>query len=158
LGFVLILDLVVGAGEDGDIQLGGCAASGCFVSHQFHGFRTGTDESQASFAAGTGEGRVLGQESITWMYGVYLSLLGYSDDLVDAEIALCGRRRADMIDLVGIADVESRSVCIGIDAHRTQSELPARAQYPYGDLSSIGYQYLPEHMSSWVNLASVARQ
>jgi len=65
------------------------------------------------------------------------------------EVALRRRRRADAHRLVGVADMETCGVGLGIDGDSTHTELPAGADHADGDLAPVGDQDLREHGSGF---------
>jgi hypothetical protein len=120
-GFLFVFYLVVGARQNGNANLRGHASRGGFVPHEFHRFRTGTDEGQAGVLASSGETGVLGQKAVSRVDGVYLSLPGYGDDLVDAEVALSRRWGTDVVGLIRIADMQGRSISVRVDGYRVEA-------------------------------------
>ena len=58
------------------------------------------DEDDAGLVEGAGEVGVLGQESITGMYGFGTGLLAGADDLLDRQVTLGGDGRTDQVSLV----------------------------------------------------------
>jgi len=88
--------------------------------------------------AGASELRVLRQEAVAGVDGVGPGFLGHIYDLVDAEITILGWSRADMVGLIGVADVQRRTVHIGVDRGRLHAQLPTGAEHPDGYLTSIG--------------------
>ena len=66
--------------------------------------------------AGVGEGGVLGQEPVAGMDRLGSGLLRHLDDPLDVQVALGGRRRAEQVRLVGVADVRRVAVGLGVDA------------------------------------------
>ena len=90
---------------------------------------------------------ILGQEPVSRVDGVGAALLGRADDLLDVEIALRGRRRADEHSLVGQLGEERLPVGLGEDGDGRNAQLAAGPYHPDGDLSAIGDEDLLDHLS-----------
>ena len=117
------------------------------VAHGLDGLGVGSDEDNAGLLQGFGEIRILRKEAIAGMDGLGPRLLGRGHDLVDDEIRLGGRRRADMNGLVGHVDMERITVGIGIDGDRLDPE-PVRGFHDAaGDFAPIGDQKFRKHGS-----------
>ena len=79
----------------------------------------------------------LGQEAVAGMHGLCAGLAAGLDDLVDQQIALGGRRRADQHGVIGHFDMERIAVGLGIHGYRLDPH-PARSlDDPAGDLAAI---------------------
>ena len=70
------------------------------------------------------------------------------DDAGDVQVAVAGRRTPDAHIVVGEARVETLAVGLGVDGHRLDAELLARADDPQGDLPAVRDQYPLEHQGS----------
>ena len=92
------------------------------------------------------EGGALGEEAVAGMHGFGAGRLAGLDDLLGDEIALRGRRRADMHRLVGHLDMHRVAVGIGIDRDGGDPHLPRRLDDAAGDLAAIGDQDFLEHL------------
>ena len=79
------------------------------------------------------------------MDGLGAGLLAGLDDLVDQQVGLRGRRRADGDRLVGHLDVQGVAVGLGIDRHRLDAHPAAGLDDAAGDLAAVGDQDLLEH-------------
>ena len=88
----------------------------------------------------------LGQEAIAGMHGLRAGLAAGLDDLVDQQIALGRRRRADQHGLVGHLDMERVAVGLGIDGYRLDPHAARSLDDPAGDLAAIGDQNSFEHV------------
>ena len=73
-------------------------------------------------------------------------LLGDLDDLVDHEVALGGRARAEQVRLVGAPDVRRVAIGLGVDGHAGDAELLERSHHADGDLAAVCDQDLFEHL------------
>src|SRR5262249_51121014 len=65
--------------------------------------------------------------------------------LVNAEIALARRRRADGVSFVGQPNVQRFAVCVAKHRDRLDAEFAARAENAHGNLAAIGDQDFLEH-------------
>ena len=74
--------------------------------------------------------------------------------LVDHDIRLIGRRRADMDRLVGHADVQRVAIGVGIDRHRLDAHLAGRLDHAAGNLAPVGNQDLVKHRRPFPSRAS----
>ena len=72
--------------------------------------------------------------------------LGGADHGGNIEVTLRKLRRADTNCFVGKTDVQRVAVCLAIDCDRLDAEFLARTDDAQGNLTSIGYQYLLEHV------------
>ncbi len=79
------------------------------------------------------------------MHGLGAGLAAGLDDLVDEQIGLGGRRRADGDGLVRHLDVQGVAVGFRIDGDRLDAELARRLDDAAGDLAAVGDQDLLEH-------------
>ena len=79
------------------------------------------------------------------MHRLGAGLLAGGDDLVDQQVGLRGRRRADGDRLVGHLDVQRVLVGFRIDRDRLYAHLARGLDDPAGDLAAVGDQDLVEH-------------
>jgi hypothetical protein len=114
------------------------------VAHRADGGRRWPDEGEPGGRAGLGEARVLGEEAIARMHGLGAGPPGGCDQLVDDEIALDRRSRADRHRLIGEQDVEGLAVDLGEDRDGGNPKLAAGPDDPDGDLAAIRDEDLPE--------------
>ena len=115
------------------------------VAHRLDRLRLGADEDDALCFQRRAEGGPLGEEPVAGMDGFGAGRLAGRDDIFGDEIALRGRRRADMHRLVGHLDMHGVAVGIGIDGDRRDPHLPRRPDDAAGDLAAIGDQDFLEH-------------
>jgi hypothetical protein len=114
------------------------------------------DEDDAGRGAGLGEFLVLGQEAVAGMDGLGAGGQRRLDDLVDHQVGLARRRRADADGLVGQAHVARAGVGLGIHGDGADAHAPRGLDDAAGDLPPVGDQYFREHgfrpasQSSWV--------
>src|ERR1051326_2190805 len=109
------------------------------------GFWSGTRRIEARL----GEGRAFGQKAIPRMDGLAARALGRGHELLDVEIRIGGRRRADRHRGIRVADVRSESVGVGVHSHGLHSFLVACAYYANRDLAAVRNQHaLQRHPSS----------
>ena len=57
---------------------------------------------------------------------------------VDAKVAFCRRIAADRDRLVGHPDVAGRAIALGVDRHRREAHVTARADHAHRDLPAVG--------------------
>src|SRR5262249_44620104 len=115
------------------------------VAHGGDRLGIGTDEDDAGLRQRLGEGLALGQKAVARMHRLGAGALAGGDDLVDDEIALGCRRRADRHGLVGHFDVQRVAVGVGIDRNSCDSQAARGLDDPAGDLAAIGDQDTLEH-------------
>ena len=96
------------------------------------------DERQAGIAAGTREGRVLGQEPVAGMHRIGARSARDVEDRLDVEIAAGGLVRPEVEGLMCLAHVPRGAVAVGIDGDGRQPHFAARANDPDGDLAAVG--------------------
>ena len=115
------------------------------VAHRLDGARVGADEDDAGVGERMRESGALGQESVARMDGLGAGLLAGGDDLVDQQIGLRRRRRADGDRLVGHFDMQRVLVGFRIDRDGPDAHVPRRLDDPAGDLAAVGDENLLEH-------------
>ena len=103
------------------------------------------DERDASLLQRSRERCVLRQEAIARMHRLGAGALDHLEQLVDHEVALAGRPRAEQERLVGALDVWRVAIELGVDRDRADPELLAGADDAHRDLAAVGDQYLREH-------------
>jgi hypothetical protein len=113
--------------------------------HRFDRAGGGADERDAGVLAGLGEIRVLGQEPITGVHRLGTGLGGGVEQLLDAQVALRGHRRAQQMRLVGLVDMRGVAIGLRVDADRDDPHLLQRAHHADGDLSAVRDEDLLEH-------------
>ena len=145
LGFLLVGDGAVGAGHDRNAEPLGGALGLDLVAHDADMVAGGADEGDVVGGEDVGELGILRQEAVARMHGVRAGDLAGRDDLVDVEIAVARRRRADAHALVGEAHMHGVGVGGRMDDHRLDAELLGRAQHPQRDLAAIGDEDFLEH-------------
>ena len=118
------------------------------VAHRRDGARVRADEDDACGFERVRKGLALGQEAVARMHRLRAGRAAGLDDLVDDEIGLRGRRRADMDGLVGHLDVQRVAVGVGVDRDGRDAHAPRRLDDPAGDLAPVGDEDLLEHAPS----------
>ena len=106
-----------------------------------HGARRRPDERHARRRAGLGKLRILRQEPIPGMHGIRPGPPRHIENQIAAQIALRRRRRAQPVRLVRMKHMQRRAVGIGVDRHRPQPHLAARANHPQRNLAAIRNQH-----------------
>ena len=106
-GVLRVGDLAEVAGHGRDLGRG-CGLLGFdLVAHGGDGLRVGADEDDAGLGERDRECLALRQEAVARMDGLGAGLLAGVDDLVDDQIGLRRRRRADVDRFVGHLDVQA---------------------------------------------------
>ena len=95
---------------------------------------------------------ILGQEAVAGMNRVGAGDFASGDDLVDVEIGVPRRRRADADAFVREPDMHRIGVGSRMHRHRADAELLGGAQHTQRDFASVGNQDLVEHASRFPNL------
>ena len=144
-GVVGILDDAEPARHGADLRGIGEFLRFDLVAHRLDRLRLRADEDDALGFQRPAEGGALGQEAVARMHGFGAGLLASLDDLLGHEIALRGRRRADMHRLVGHLDMHRVAVGVGIDRDRRDAHPARRLDDAAGDLAAIGDQDFLEH-------------
>ena len=124
---LLGVDAVFAAGHDRHAGGDHRPARADLIAKEFHGGGLRADEGDARSAAGLGELRAFAQEAVAGVHGIDAGFLREVDDLVVVEVALERRSLADVVRLVGIADVEHVAVDGGVDGDRGDTHLAAGA-------------------------------
>ncbi len=114
------------------------------VAHGVDGVRLGTDEGDLGLGQRLLEFLLLRQEAVARMHRLCAGLLAGLYDLVDQQVGLRRRRRADEHLFVGLAHVQGVGVGLGIDGHGLDSEPLAGVDDAAGDLAAVGDQDLVE--------------
>ena len=111
------------------------------------GHRVGrrADEGHASRGTGGGELRILGQEPVAGMNRVGTGGACGIEDGALREVAVGGGGAADADGAVGDRHVQRARIGIGVDRHRLDAHLAARAHDAHRDLSAVGYEHPLEH-------------
>jgi hypothetical protein len=115
------------------------------VAHRRNGFGIRADENDAGFGQRQRKGLAFGEKAIPRMHGLGAGLLAGLDDLLDDEIALGCRRRADRNRLVRHRDVQRVLVGVGIDRDGRDPHAAGGFDDPAGDFAAIGDQNTLEH-------------
>ena len=145
LASVLVGDRAVGAGHDRNAEALGGALGLDLVAHDADMVAGRADEGDVVGGEDVGELGVLRQEAVARMHGVGAGDLAGGDDLVDVEIAVARRRRADADAFVGEPHMHGVGVGGRMHDHGLDAELLAGAQHPKGDLAAIGDEDFLEH-------------
>ncbi len=135
-GVELALSIVAGHSRHVDClrQLLG----GDLGSHQAHSISRWADEDDASLLARLDEGDIFGEEAVARMNSLGTAAPGNVDDSIDAQVALCCRRGANVVSLVGLLNMASMTVSIGVDGYRLHSHFTAGCYDAKGYLPAIG--------------------
>ena len=134
------------SGHHADPGRGGQALGLDLVAHGPDRARAGSDKDHAGRLQRLDEPCVLGQEAVARMHRLRAGFLAGGDDLIDRQVALGGRRRAEENSLVGELDVQRARVGPGIDRDGRDPHAPGAADHAAGDLAAVGDQNLVEHV------------
>ena len=144
-GLVVVGDRAVRAGHDRNAEALGGALGLDLVAHDADMVAGRADEGDVVRGQDVGELGVLRQEAVARMHRVGAGDLAGGDDLVDVEIAVARRRRADADALVGEPHMHGVGVGGRMHGDGLDAELLAGAQDPERDLAAIGDEDLLEH-------------
>src|SRR5581483_1803845 len=139
------VDRVRRAGDDRDAGLLHDLARAGLRAHGVDGLGRGTDEDDPVVLARLGEGGVLGEEAVAGVDGLGARVPRDLDQLVDDEVGLVRRARADQVGLVGAPRVGSVAVRLGVDGDGLDAHLLERPHDANGDLAPVGDKDLGEH-------------
>src|SRR6266404_8568446 len=89
---------------------------------------------------------VLGEEAVAGMDRIGAARACGGEDVVDDEVALRRRRRADRVRVVGDQHVQGRAVGLGVDGDTLDAELAAGARDADRDLAAIGDQHAAQRL------------
>ncbi|MCC2690978.1 MAG: choline dehydrogenase [Rhizobiaceae bacterium] len=140
-----ILRLAVIAGDNRHAGLLHQALGRVLQPHGADGGRRGADEDQPGRRHLVDETGILRQEPVAGMDRLCPGRSRRRDDPVAAQIAVGGRRGADMDRLVGHLHMHGAPIGVGVDGDGRDAEAPGRADDPAGNLAAIGDQDLVEH-------------
>ncbi len=120
---------------------------GALVAHGLDRSRVRTDEDQAGVLHRPGEIGTFGQETVARMDRLRAGGLRRRDDVLDHQVGVFRRRRADAHRLVRLAHVQRIAVGIAIHRHGLVTLLLGATDHPHRDLAAIGDQHLREIFS-----------
>jgi hypothetical protein len=110
-----------------------------FVAQHVERFRRGRDQRQPRFGTTAREARALAQKAITGVHERAAVLLRDIHDLCFIEV----RARAATPKnhgMIGVPQVRARSVILGRNGHRSQSQSSGSARDAHGDFATVGDQ------------------
>ena len=123
---------------------------GDLVPHRLNRAFGRADKGHALGLQRLGEFGVFRQEAIAGMHRLRPALTDRIHDLVDHDIGLVRRRRADMHRLIRHRHVQRVPVRVGIDGNSADTHLARGLDDPAGDFAPVGDQELIEHGTSFV--------
>ena len=144
-GVLLVIHHALGAGRGRHVRLLGQGPADRLVLQRAHGAGVGPDEADVAALADVGEMGVLRQKPVAGMDGIHVGNLRGADDAVNPQIALAGGRLADADGLVGQLHVHRIDVRFGVDRHRADVQLLARANDADGNFAAVSDQDLLKH-------------
>ena len=118
---------------------------GDLVAHRLDRGAGRADEDNAGGFQSGGKGAVFGQEAIAGMHGFCPACAHRLHDPVDDDIALRGRRGADVDRLIRHADMQRVAVGVRIDGDGLDPHLARRLDDTAGDFTPVGDQDFLEH-------------
>ncbi len=139
-GLVGILDQAHVARNRGDAGFGGELLGGDLVTHGLDRADRRADEGDAFLGERICEDGVFRQEAVARMDGIGAGLADRLEDLLDDDIGLVGRGRADMNGLVGHLHMQRVTVGVRIDGDGLDAHLLGGLDDPAGDFATIGDQ------------------
>ena len=140
-----VLVLAVIAGDDRDARLLHQRLGGVLEAHGADRLGRGADEDQPRRLDRIHELGVLGQEAVARVDRLGAGRQRRLDDRIAAQVAVLGRRAADVDRLVGQRHVARAAVGVGIDGHGRHPHPAAAVHDAAGDLAAVGDQDLAEH-------------
>src|SRR5207248_11469757 len=105
----------------------GQSTRGSLRTHLADGFGGGADEDDASRLTGRGEVGILGEEAVTRVDGFDAVAARGVHDMVDIQVAGCGRGWSDVRSFIGYAEMERGAVGIRVDGHGANVHFPEGA-------------------------------
>ncbi len=138
-------DLAEVTRDRGDLRRVGKFLRFDLVAHGLNGSGIGADEHDSCVGQRDSEGRALGKKAVAWMDRVRTRRLAGRDDLLDHEIGLRRRRRADCDRLVGHLDMQRVLVGFGVDSDGLDAHAARRLDDATGDFAAIGDEDFLEH-------------
>ncbi len=123
---------------------------GDLVAHRLDRADRRADKGHAHFFQCLGKSGIFRQEAIARMHRIGTGLPDRIEDLVDDDIGLAGRRRADMNGLVGHLDMQRIAIRIGIDGDCLDAHLSGCLDDPAGNFASVGDEDFLDH--GWLTL------
>jgi hypothetical protein len=137
-----VLDRLLGARHQRCAHLHGDVAGLHLVAEGDDRLGGGADPGEPGVENRLGEVGVLGQEAVARVDGVGTGLLRGVEDLLDHEVGVAGGGAAQGERLVGLPNVQSVPVGLGVDGHAREALVLAGTCHAHRDLSAVGDQDL----------------
>src|SRR5690606_10391681 len=141
---VFVGQVQLGAGHDGHARPLDRLTGENLIAHRADGAGRRADERDALVDASLCELRALGQKAIAGVDGVRTGTFRHVQNFFNAQVALAGRGRADVIRLGRVANVHGVAVHIGVDRDGLQAQLAAGPDDAHGDLAPVGDEHFAE--------------
>ena len=138
----------VGAGHEGNVGLLHVLAGLGFGAQHLHRLGRGADEDDSGLAAGAGELRVLGEESVAGMDGFGSAAARGFENPGNVEVGLGCLGGAEVLAEIGLAHVESTTVYVGVDRDRLDAHLATGTNDANRNLAAIGDEDSLEHKTN----------
>ena len=113
-----VVDRLAGAGRYRHAGIGHEVAGADLVAHRDDRLRRRPHPAEPGVEDGLGELRALGEEAVAGVDRLGAGEPGRLDQLVDDEVGLRGRRRAEQDGLIGLADVRQGRIRLGMHSNR----------------------------------------
>ena len=142
---------VGGAGDDGDVGVPHRLPGLRLLAELLHRLRGGADPRHTLRVLDLArELSVLREEAVAWVDGVGAGLFGGVDDGLVVEVGVGGAGGADVVRLVGVANVARVFVGVAVDGDGVDAEFLAGPHHADRDFAAVGDEYLLEHSWSWI--------
>ncbi len=111
---------------------------GNLVTHRLHRLSGRTDKDDPLLLATAGKIGILGQETITRVYGIGMMLSGSFNDSIYIQITFLGSGRTYQAGFICIHHMTRRTVGFREDRHRADAHFFTRAHNAHGYLATVG--------------------
>ena len=115
------------------------------VAHGGDRLGVGTDEDDPGLGQRDGKRLTLGEEAVARMHSLGPGLLAGIEDLVDHQVGLGRRGRADVDSFVRHGNVNGIAIGIGVDGDGLDAHFARSLDDAAGDLATVGDQNFFEH-------------
>ena len=118
---------------------------GTLRTHGANGLTGWPDEDYSGLGACLGESSVFGEKTVTWVYRPRAAPNSHLQNDITQQIALAGRRRADMVGFISQGNMECVGISIGIDRYSPYAKSLGGTNDATGNFTTVGNQYFIEH-------------
>jgi hypothetical protein len=106
------------------------------------------DEPDPSLLAGLREVGILGEKSVAGMDGVSTRAARGFENQIAKEIGFAGRSGAEAPGLIGLKDMKSGAIGVGVNSHGRDAEFTAGPMDAKCDFAAISDEYFAEHCTT----------